>query len=146
MFRKLLRNDSVGCNWYYLEECFQVLSCDIAFKLVVHPFWTASTEGCDDPWIAFGNVCFTSPCQPVWMWSYLSRNATVWCKRNSQSTMNVPTSKHLQPQPEGQTSIVSNQVIRWYVCPPWPQATQKLLAPGTIKWKRQLFYTRICKL
>lgn len=81
--------------------------------------------------------------QPAYIWSRqcLSRNLTPLCRRNSQSTMNVPTSKHLQPHPEGQTSIVSNQVIRWYVCPPWPHATQKLLAPGTIKWKKQRLYT-----
>lgn len=81
--------------------------------------------------------------QPAYIWSRqcLSRNLTPLCRRNSQSTMNVPTSKHLQPHPEGQTSIVSNQVIRWYVCPPWPHATQKLLAPGTIKWRKTFVHS-----
>lgn len=51
-----------------------------------------------------------------------------------QSTINVPTSRHLQPQPAGHTSMVSNHVRRWYACPPWPHATQKLLAPLTATW------------
>lgn len=85
-------------------------------------------------------ICPSSPSRMsardrTWPWQRYTFNSLVL--EHSQSTINVPTSKHLQPHPEGQTSIDSNQVLRWYVCPPWPHATQKLLAPGIIKWKKQ---------
>lgn len=65
-------------------------------------------------------------------WHLRSVSCSISC---FQSTRNVPSLRHLHPQPVGQTSIVSNHFIMWYACPPWPQATQKLLAPLTVTWQ-----------